>query len=184
MDQFVTDRRKTLIIMRELFSHFEEKDNISINCNFDCEAHYFSDDSILEHFISTKHLVRVAEINIDDNDTNILTPELLYNGGLDISSDQVEIYNGSGINGGKIELDAYLHNTQAECDVSYPSFTYNHKFKMWIIFDDFWNGAKNGINDNGIVTILDMSMYSIANLLNYTISILPTIFLQPVIELL
>lgn len=182
MDHFVTDRRKTLIIMKEIFSHFEQMDDISINCNFDCDYIYSSDDSILDHFIQTKHVVRVAEIYIDDK-SDILTPELLYNGSLTVSSDQIEIYGDSRIERGKIELTAYLHNTQVECDVSFASFTYNCKYKMWIIFDASWD-AKNGIDCTGHVTILDMSMYSIVNILNDTLSILPISFLQPVNELL
>jgi len=55
-------------------------------------------------------------------------------------------------------MDAYLHGTQAECDVSYPDFSYDEILKAWIIKEDFW-GARNGISQDGIVTILDFSEY-------------------------
>ncbi len=73
-------------------------------------------------------------------------------------SEDIEIYSGSVVNGDQIGLIAYLHETQCECDVSYPTFTYDEQYECWIVKEAFM-GAKNGISGNHIVTILDFSEY-------------------------
>lgn len=85
-------------------------------------------------------------------------------------SHEVEIYkcelvsvnadDGSDANGGAelgIKLKAYLYEV-AECDVSYPTFTYDNTLRCWIIRNRFW-GAEKGIDNCGRVTILDFSDY-------------------------
>ncbi len=73
-------------------------------------------------------------------------------------SETIDIKNIEIIDNDKIELDTYLRGTDVECDWSYPRFSYEEKIKTWIIRDDFW-GAKNGIDSNGNVYILDFNGY-------------------------
>ena len=56
-----------------------------------------------------------------------------------------------------IKLKTYLYEV-AECDVSYPTFTYDDTLRCWIIRNRFW-GAEQGIDDCGRITILDFSDY-------------------------
>jgi hypothetical protein len=47
----------------------------------------------------------------------------------------------------------------AECDISYPKFTYVESIKMWVLIDDFWD-AKNGIDCNGNILVLNFTKYT------------------------
>lgn len=71
-------------------------------------------------------------------------------------SEEVEIYNCT-TDGNIIDFEAYLYDV-ADCDISYPSFTYDETLKCWIIRDDFWD-AENGIDCNGNIVVLDFSNY-------------------------
>lgn len=160
---FQCDKEKTLQIMRNIIQLLKP-DQICINNGFDIESFY--GDEELDGVISHRHKIRVVELYIDLDDLdessyNIDNESIAFYKTIKDQkyniSDSIEIHHGSTINNDEISLVAYLHETQAECDVSYPKFTYDTQYNCWIIKDDFW-GAKNGISNNGIVTILDFSL--------------------------
>lgn len=156
MDRFIIDKRASLNIMREILSHIGKND-ICVGKNFDINDKY-SDDPYIDNFIPFRHNLCVAEI---------------YSGEIENVSDQIEIHYYSEIIGDKINLVAYLHDTQAECDISYPSFTYSRECKMWIIDDDDWDE-----------TVLDFSKYKPINLIVNFDGDACCNFLQPISELL
>ena len=148
---------------------------IMINELFDYQKYYGEYE---ENISPIKHKLRIVELQLDDRDTLSFQgrASLLYRDTLnniddlhlefqkaiqdenyDIS-DSIEIYYNSYIKNNKIYITGYFHETSAECDVSFSEFSYDEKLKCWIIRDDFW-GAPNGIDGNGIVTILDFSKY-------------------------
>lgn len=156
MDRFINDKRASLNIMREILSHIGKND-ICVGKNFDIDSQY-SDDPYIDNIIPFRHNLCVAEI---------------YSGEIENVSDQIEIHYYSEIIGDKINLVAYLHDTQSECDISYPSFTYNRECKMWIIDDDDWDE-----------TVLDFSKYKPINLIVNFDGDACCNFLQPISELL
>lgn len=159
MDRFIIDKRASLNIMREILSHIGKND-ICVGKNFDIDRQYCDDDPYIDNIIPFRHNLCVAET---------------YAGFIELDniSDQIEIYYYSEIIGDKINLVAYLHDTQSECDISYPSFTYNRECKMWIIDDDDWDE-----------TVLDFSKYKLINLIVNFDNNASCKFLQPINELL
>lgn len=73
-------------------------------------------------------------------------------------STQIELHFGSEIVEDKIHLDAYLHETSASCDLSYPCFSYDEFYRTWIVKQEFW-GAPKGVDGNGVVLMLDFTAY-------------------------
>ena len=157
MDRFIIDKRASLNIMREILSHIGE-DDICVGKNFDIDSQYSDDDSYIDNIIPFRHNLCVAEI---------------YSGEIENVSDQIEIHYYSEIIGDKINLVAYLHDTRAECDISYPSFTYSRECKMWV--------AKE---EDGYETVLDFSEYKMINLVINFDGDMRCNFLQPIKELL
>ncbi len=156
MNKFSVDKKKSLGIITDILFNLKKENDISYNekCDF-CDDNEYN-------IIPEKHKIKIAEISLDNYDIDNFEIEFLnaikeenYN-----ISDEIEIYYGSKIEDGKILLTAFLHDTQADSDISYPVFTYNEIYKCWIIKDNFW-GAKGGICCNGIVTILDFSEYTL-----------------------
>lgn len=61
-----------------------------------------------------------------------------------------------GIVNDTIQMEAFTD--LAECDWSYPTFTYDEYLRSWVIKEDFWS-APNGIGRDGAVCMLDFSNY-------------------------
>ena len=133
----------------------------------DWEKHY--SDTPSDNVIEYRHKIAVVELNLEDyigyvNVDKIdldSIPDAFYTAIANQKyerSTQVELHFGSEILDDKINLSAYLHETSAECDVSYPLFTYDELYGCWIVKQKFW-GAPFGIDGNGIVLILDFSAY-------------------------
>jgi hypothetical protein len=167
---FSVDKARSLEIIKDVLGKLEKNGDISLNESMD-SANY--NDSPHEEYpqtvINHRHKLAVVELQLDlpwgpdrvkEPDVKNYFTEFYravdendYN-----RSDAIEIHYGSSIEGDHICLDAYLHGTQAECDVSYPEFTYDEQYKCWIVKTTFW-GAPNGLDGNDIVTILDFSDY-------------------------
>lgn len=162
---FSIDKQKGLDIMADLLSHLQTKDSISVNKQFVARNYYLETDQ--PQVIDFKHQLAIVELELDVmvddvanrplcdfvNEVHQAIQNKQYN-----RSTSIEIHEGSGLEGDTICLIAYAHETSAECDVSYPVFTYDDFYQCFIIKDAFW-GAPNGIDCNGIVTILDFSDY-------------------------
>jgi hypothetical protein len=101
--------------------------------------------NVIDNYYSQILNTKIEEYTDCDN------PNLQY-----IVSSEVEIYNCT-TDGNTIDFEAYLYDV-ADCDISYPSFTYDETLKCWIIRDSFWD-AENGIDCNGNIVILDFSEY-------------------------
>ncbi len=164
---FTVDKNRSLEIIREiaaLVGSEEEK-----NCVMRSQDYEEVNDGEYT-LLSQNHKLAVVELELEialspeprkDPDVSCYAREFYeaveqdnYN-----RSQEIEIYSGSVVDGDKIALKAYLHETQADCDVSYPTFTYDEQYECWIVRENFW-GVKNGINCN-LVTILDFSDYDL-----------------------
>ena len=165
---FRVDKTKSLEIVAEILKHFTVGDDqISLNENMKWFDHY-SDEA--DNLVEYRHKLGVVEIDVSDGtirnwettDVDAI-PDAFYAAIAKHSyekSDQIEIHSGSQITpSGEINLSAYLHNTSAECDVSYPMFTYDELFGCWIVKESFW-GAAGGVDGNGNVLVLDFSSYT------------------------
>ena len=175
---FAISKQKSLSIMEEIISHLSYDTNnttkdkyagpISINEKMDWKDCYDSDefDEFETKITDFKHKIAIIELDLqsfsEKNDIDDINEQHAFyksikNKDWDRST-EIEIHNGSYIKNDQICFTAYLHNTSASSDLSYPTFSYDELYNCWIIKDSFW-GAPNGINCNGIVTILDFSEY-------------------------
>lgn len=174
---FAISKQKSLSIMEEIISHLSYNSNtikdqydgpISINEKMDWKDCYDSDDSddFKTKIIDFKHKIAIIEIDlqsysekddIDDINEQHEFYKSIKNKDWNRST-AIEIHSGSYIKNDQICLSACLHNTSASSDLSYPTFSYDELYNCWIIKDSFW-AAPNGIDFNGIVTILDFSEY-------------------------
>lgn len=160
---FSVDKEKSLAVIKELLSHLKESDQIMISPTMDSEYY--------DNPIDQRHKLAIVELFLENCNESDYIQEVseqiyeAYNNSDYDRSDHIEIHYGSFVSQENsqdelIHLTAYLHGTQAECDVSYPCFSYDKQYECWIIKDDFW-GAKRGIDCNGTVTILDFSEYNL-----------------------
>jgi len=160
---FCIEKEQSLNIMRNVLSHLTEDGQIMINEKMNWRDHYGSSSNKV---ITERHKIAVVEVELslpDDEDQKLsLETKEAFNLAVQNEefnrSESIEIHHGSKIVDDAIILEVYLHGTQAECDVSYPCFTYDSDYECWIIRDAFW-GAAGGIGCNGIVTVLDFSAY-------------------------
>lgn len=165
MNIFSVDKDASLNIIKEIISHLKEDDSVSLNEKMNYSDIYGEEEP--ENVVPFRHKLKVAEVGlcdyaflsssrIQDNHEHFLkTVENKY---YEITSD-VEIHADSEITEeNEIELTAYLHNSSAGGDVSYPTFTYYEPLQCWIVMDSFWD-SEFGIDCNGQVTILDFSEY-------------------------
>lgn len=159
---FSVDQQQSLDIVKELLTHLKNEKDISVNQHFDISQMYLNDPP---QTIEYKHQLAIIELHVDDCYHDAIDLADIQNeiaicvndNDLD-KSDKIEIHGGSYIENNKICLQAYLHETSAEGDVSYPVFSYDSLYRCWIIKDDFW-GAANGVDWNGNIMILDFSAY-------------------------
>jgi hypothetical protein len=168
---FQVDKEQSIKIAEDIFSRLNEEGQVSLNENMNIEDHYSSDYEDDHEIIEHKHKLAVVEITLPfhaggnyykDKDVEDMADELdiaIKEGDFNRSVD-IEIYTGSCVTDDReVSLEAYLHGTGAECDVSHPTFMYSDKLKCWIIKDGNW-GAENGIDCNDTVTMLDFSDYN------------------------
>lgn len=182
MFPFSIDKNEGLDIVRNIIVHLSKEGDVSINETMNIESFYSDHQGGVINF---KHKLCIIELELGLDTRSYEEPIIIeLSPGDEVEDDyadltlaslskemyeavnnehynrsnNIEIHHGSYIENDAIHLTAYLHNTSAECDVSYPTFTYDNQYQCFIIKDDFW-GAPNGIDCNGLVTILDFSNY-------------------------
>lgn len=163
---FSTDKDISLKIIKNICNRLKNENDVCVRDDFDYRDFYGEKPDNYEYkSINLHHKLAIVELHLEgynDKDDLAIVDDKFYTAIEKKEYDRsncIEIYQDSKIIDDDIFLTSYLHETSTECDISYPSFTYDDKYKCWIIKDDFW-GAKNGINCNGIVTILDFSDYT------------------------
>lgn len=160
--KFAVDKKLSLQIVKEMLSHLKDKKDVIYHENLEIDQGEVDSESEEEwryNVVPYRHKLAIVEIELDWNTLQVSKKvsdhyiQLLNTKTLDYSrSDCIEIYAGSEIDSNsEIDLTAYLHGTQAECDVSYTTFSYDFTLQCWV--------SDEGINCNGIMTILDFSDY-------------------------
>lgn len=166
---FKCDKQKSLHVIREILQHIRD---VKVNGRDGCGAICVNEcmdpeeqNTDTERCIDFKHKLSYIELDISASINDDEPPEHVDQ--IDIltgevrRTDKVVLYDSSEITDqDEIDLTAYLHDSCAACDISYPKFTYNDKHKCWIIMDDFWC-APNGIDitDDCTVHILSFDAY-------------------------
>lgn len=160
---FSIDKDQSLMIIKNVLGHLTEEGQVSYN--YDCNhLDLYGKEAKIPDIVGHRHRLAIVELELencgesDDVDDCLEAFHQAIKNGNWTRSTKIEIYFGSQIHNDEIHLKAYLHETSAECDVSYPCFTYDGKYHCWIIKDTFWSATK-GIDCNGIVTILDFTDY-------------------------
>ncbi len=110
-----------------------------------------------------EHKLAMVELEVSGTESD--TIEDYYDEIIEKSND-AECYNRSeqidiaeiDIRNDTIDIYGYLHETTAECDWSYPTFSYDEVLQTWLIRDSLWS-APNGIGLDGRVIILDFNNY-------------------------
>ena len=156
------DFDKSVTIIEEILSHFNDEDQIIINEDMDLDGIYATEDAknmMDNNVLNYRHKLRVTTLQVVDDLQSVRN--LRVEDIEDIAySKTIEIHSDSSFDEKKKELSAmmYMHNTNAECDISFPTFEYIDEILAWVIMGDFW-GAPNGISNNGDIMMLDFSDY-------------------------
>jgi len=159
--------------MQECYFAIDKEESLDIiRSIMRTEPEYDSDDGT-NSIKCYKHELAVVELYLEDatdkDDIVKYYDEIISEShkGCDIGysrSGYIDIYTIDINEDEAIEIYGYLHGTSAECDSSYPTFSYDTHLKTWIIYDDdSWPSAK-GIGVNGEVTILDFNDYFISKI--------------------
>jgi hypothetical protein len=168
MFKFSVDKNKSLEIIKSIMEMLNIKKN-SICVTKELQKHIDTFDGEdedecfkLDNIIEYKHKLAFVELYIDktSNNTNIVDhyTEIIEN------AEKCDYERSSYITIYDIKIDeainmkAYLYGTEYGSDISYPSFTYDEVLQCWVIKDSFW-GATNGVDYNGLISILDFSDY-------------------------
>jgi hypothetical protein len=150
------DKAASLAYVRELLARLDAVDDPEAECLHEAMTGDNLDRFVEEgdpHIVPFTHRLCVVCVSLEDvdgvdtmhvDDCVDAFKQALRDGQWD-DTDSVRVYKGSRVVDDAIALKAYLHDTAAECDVSYPKFTYNPVYGMWMIVDDFW-GAPRGID--------------------------------------
>ena len=120
------------------------------------------DNALDDNKIEYVHNISIREIKETENYDSILEiTEDEYNGFYYEDSENIEICNAGmklDIIKKKFACEMYMHGTSAECDYSYPEFTYIDKLCTWIIFNGKIWGDENGLGCNGEIFIMDLTI--------------------------
>lgn len=165
---FKCDKQKSLQVVREILQHLKEDKTADSDagaykymCVNEC-MDPAGQNTNMARCIDFKHKLSYIElvpgIRSEDHDEedeedeeDEIVPEHVDL--IDVLSGEVHqthkvvLYDESKITDqDEIKLMAYLHDSSAECDISYPNFTYNEKHNCWIIMDSFWGPEKGTVN--------------------------------------
>lgn len=154
------DFDKSVKIIEEILSHFDDEDQIIINEGMDLDGIYATEEAknMMDKVLNYRHKLRITTLQVVDTLQSVRNLRVSDIEDTEFSK-TIEIYSDSSFDEKKKELSAtmFMHNTSAECDISFPTFEYIDEIKAWVIMGDFW-GAPNGIH-SGDIMMLDFSDY-------------------------
>ncbi len=146
------DFNKSILILKEILSHFEDNEKIIINENMNLNDIYSDPPSTLNY----RHKLRVTTLRVTSKLQTIKELTIAYIEAISYS-ETIEIHEDSEVDEKKKEFAAtmYMHNMRYDCDVSYPTFEYIDEISTWVIMSEFLYG----INDFNEIMFLDFINY-------------------------
>ena len=151
---------KSIKIIEEIVSHFNDNKNVIINNNMKLDKIYgsYSNKPSVQDY---KHLLRITTFEVVDELQSVQKlkvehiEEQRY-------SDDIELHSDYELDEKKKKFSTtlYAHHTSIGCDISFPTFKYIDEISVWFMYDDY-DGRTDDIlivEENEIM-ILDFSLY-------------------------